>query len=98
PGLCSLSLHDALPISFHTFALTVLERVLSLLHERAPAVRLEFVQLDPEDALVEVLARRVDIAIIDEYPGFPLPPSQGLVATLLADRKSTRLNSSHVSI
>lgn len=69
--------------AFHTFALTALERVISLASTRVPGVQLEFVQLDPEDALVEVLSRRVDIAVIDEYPGFPLPPSSGLVTTLL---------------
>lgn len=68
-------------VGFHSFALRMLAEVAAHLRELAPALNLEFRQLDPEEAIDEVLARRADIAVADEYPGVPLPPTLGLVRT-----------------
>lgn len=65
--------------AFHTFAAGILGQAAKQLREFAPALELDFVQLDPEAALDEVLSRRADIAVADEYPGLPLPPTAGLV-------------------
>src|SRR5690625_868315 len=70
-------------VGFHSFALRMLAGVAARLREIAPALNLEFRQLDPEEAIDEVLARRADIAVADEYPGIPLPPTLGLVRTEL---------------
>src|SRR5699024_11481136 len=75
--LSTLSLHDALPISFDDGALA---------HAR----------LADEDRVV-LLAAREDL----HHPlDLPLAPHHGVDAPFAghADRKSTRLNSSHVSI
>lgn len=78
--------HDTVRLAgFHTFAVGLLGSVLARLRGLAPALSLEFVQLDPEAAVEEVLSRRADIAVIDEYLGFPLPPTPGLVRTALGD-------------
>lgn len=68
-------------VGFHSFAQRMLAQVAAHLQELAPALNLEFRQLDPEMAIDEVLARRADIAVADEYPGIPLPPTMGLVRT-----------------
>lgn len=68
-------------VGFHSFALRMLAEVAAHLREIAPALNLEFRQLDPDDAIDEVLARRADVAVADEYPGIPLPPTMGLVRT-----------------
>lgn len=70
-------------VGFHSFALRMLAEVAARLRELAPALNLEFRQLDPEEAIDEVLARRADIAVADEYPGIPLPPTLGLVRSEL---------------
>lgn len=65
--------------AFHTFGTRMLVSTLRHLREIAPSLLLEFVQVDPEEAIRELSARRVDMAVADEYPGAPLPPSPGLV-------------------
>nr|WP_255529508.1 LysR family transcriptional regulator [Leucobacter edaphi] len=64
---------------FHTFAAGLLGDVIARLHASAPGLELEFVQADPEEAFDEVLSRRADLAVIDEYDGHPLAPVPGLV-------------------
>lgn len=69
--------------AFHTFSLTALGSTVRALQRLAPGVEIEFVELDPENALTELSARRADIALVDEYPGLPLPPGRGLVRRLV---------------
>lgn len=64
---------------FHTFAVGLLGSVVRHLEVIAPTLTLEYVQLDPEAATNEVLARRADIAVVDEYRGYATPPIAGLV-------------------
>lgn len=66
-------------VAFHAFALRLLAPTIHRLGEIAPGLSVEFVQLDPEDALAELGARRADLVVADEYPGLALPPSRGLV-------------------
>ena len=75
---------------FSTFASGLLPRVITRLREQHPALVVEFVQLDPEAAMDELAARRADLMLADEYPGFPLRPGRGLVRTLIA-REAIRL-------
>jgi DNA-binding transcriptional LysR family regulator len=65
-------------VAFHTLAIGMLAAVTRHLRTIAPALTFEFVQLDPEAAIDRLLARRADIAVADEYPGYPLPPAPGL--------------------
>lgn len=66
-------------VGFHTFAAGLLGEVIARLGRSDPDLRLEFEEREPEAAIAEVLARRADIAVIDEYAGYPLPPAAGLV-------------------
>lgn len=70
-------------VAFHTFAIGLLASVTEHLRTIAPGLGLEFVQLDPEAAIDRLLARRADIAVADEYPGHPLPPTPGLLPSAL---------------
>lgn len=65
--------------AFHTFATGFLAAATQHLGRIAPEITLRFTQLDTDEAIGELLARRVDIAVVDEYPGYPVPPSPGLV-------------------
>ncbi len=72
--------------SFQSFALSLLGPTVRRLAESAPHLELEFVQLDPERAVAELSARRVDLVVADEYPGVPITPVPGLVRrTLVSD-------------
>lgn len=69
--------------AFHSFTLYRLRPLLNLLTQTAPHIRIEAIELDPIEAINEVSSRRADIAIIDEYPGIPVKPTQGLVKRTL---------------
>lgn len=70
--------------AFHSFQLELLEPLLRRVGEVDSELRVEAVDLEPADALVEVSSRRADIAIVDEYSGIPLKPTPGLVTDLIA--------------
>lgn len=69
---------------FSTFASGALPLFINTLADRHPSLVVEFVQLDPEAAMNELTARRADLILADEYPGFPLRPGRGLVRTVVA--------------
>lgn len=71
--------------AFHTFAVGLLAHTTERLRVIAPRLELDFTQLDPEAAIAEVLARRADIAVVDEYDGFVLPPLAGLVRVTIGN-------------
>src|SRR5690606_39322684 len=81
----TLSLHDALPISTRQLAVDAVE-ALQVLLDPARAVGAPAGDAAPEDGLRVV------------RPGAILPAQQPVAAPGLVDRKSTRLNSSHVKI
>lgn len=71
--------------AFHTFAVGLLGATARELKRSEPSLTLSFTQLDPEAAFEEVLARRADLAVVDEYEGFTLPPASGLVRVTVGD-------------
>ena len=70
-------------VGFHTFAVGLLGSVVAQLRALAPDLSLEFTQLEPDAAIDAVLARRADLAVIDEYAGLPLAPTPGIVRVVL---------------
>lgn len=70
-------------VTFHTFATGFLGEVVRHLAEIAPLLTLRFTQLDPVAALPELTARRADIVVADEYDGYSITPTQGIVRSVL---------------
>src|SRR5207253_10939084 len=85
----TLSLHDALPICANAIA-----------EEASKTASIATAQAQKIDRLVTDLTRRVDETslVIQEAVIRPAREGLALVAAVKADRKSTRLNSSHVAI
>ena len=52
-----------------TAARTIIPAALTLLAERAPALRVELSEVPPEEGLFELSARGFDLAIAEQYPG-----------------------------
>ncbi|MBN9176577.1 MAG: LysR family transcriptional regulator [Microbacterium sp.] len=52
-----------------TAARTIVPAALTLLAERAPALRVELSEVPPEEGLFELSARGFDLAIAEQYPG-----------------------------
>ena len=72
-------------VGFHTFAVGLLGSMVTRLAALAPELSLEFTQLEPEASIDAVLTRRADVAVIDEYEGFPLEPAPGIVRIVLGE-------------
>lgn len=73
--------------TYGTFASSALPGVAAILGERHPRLEISHQQLDPESALTALTARHVDLIVVDEYPGFPLPPQSAFVReTVTAER------------
>ena len=70
--------------AFNTFADDKLPLLIQTLRASHPMLAVEFVQLDPEEAMDELVARRADLIVADEYPGYPLRPGRGLIRTVVA--------------
>lgn len=66
-----------------TATLALLPRALELLGERAPGLRVELVQLPPEQGLFELTARGVDLVIAEQYPGHTRAHVEGLEREVL---------------
>jgi DNA-binding transcriptional LysR family regulator len=66
-----------------TATLALLPRALGLLAERAPGLRVELVQLAPEQGLFELTARGVDLVIAEQYPGHTRAHVEGLERDVL---------------
>jgi molybdate transport repressor ModE-like protein len=79
---------DAPPIALRigAFPSAISSIVLPAIPALATTVRLTVVHIEPEPALAELLARRLDAAVIDSYEGQPEPSHPGLhLAGLLTD-------------
>src|SRR5207249_6824401 len=92
---CSSSLHDALPISFATPFTSTFRGVLQGFPMKLVFIHLKkgpyYVMVRPDIKDVQQLkGKRIGVATIKG--------TDQLVAEEMLDRKSTRLNSSHVSI
>ena len=66
-----------------TAAQTLVPAALTLLSERAPGIRLEVMEMAPEDALFELSARAFDLVIAEQYPGQSREYGEGIERTLL---------------
>lgn len=56
---------------FQTAALTLVPSVLNQVSSH-PSLRVEFTQVEPEEALPALLSRELDLVVGEEYPGFPV--------------------------
>lgn len=65
--------------SFQSFGTGYLPRVIRHVRENFPGITLRFSQLEPEIAIAELLARRLELVVADEYPGISLPPTPGVL-------------------
>jgi DNA-binding transcriptional LysR family regulator len=65
--------------SFQTFAAGVLPLMVHNMSRQYPAIEIVFSQREPDVAVSELLARRVDLVVADEYPGISLPPAEGII-------------------
>lgn len=66
-----------------TAAEALLPPALTLLEERMPGLRVEMVQMAPEDALFELQARAFDLVVAEQYPGHTRELRDGIDRTLL---------------
>ncbi|NGO73302.1 LysR substrate-binding domain-containing protein [Streptomyces boncukensis] len=64
--------------TFQTAALSLLPGALTALRAAHPRLRVHVSQLEPEDALPALVARDVDLALTEEYPGRPRPRPAGV--------------------
>ena len=64
--------------AFQTAMLSLMPPMLDLLARRAPNLRLDAVQLEPDRALSLLTAGGCDLVLAEEYPGDPLPRRPGL--------------------
>ncbi|WP_064745141.1 LysR family transcriptional regulator [Pseudonocardia acaciae] len=63
---------------FQTVMLTLVPAVLADLREKAPGLRIDVVQLEPERALESLTVGDCDLVIVEEYPGQPVPRTAGV--------------------
>ncbi|WP_149359552.1 LysR substrate-binding domain-containing protein [Lolliginicoccus suaedae] len=63
---------------FQTALLALMPDALRLLAERYPALRVEMVQHEPEEALHDTWAREFDLVIAEQYPGHAAAHHSGL--------------------
>ncbi|ASR35782.1 hypothetical protein BAY61_13080 [Prauserella marina] len=68
---------------FQSAALYVLPKVYRVLRRDFGGIRLDVTHLEPRVALDELSRRAVDIAVLEEYPGSPLPKPRSVSTTIL---------------
>jgi DNA-binding transcriptional LysR family regulator len=66
-----------------TAAEALVPAALTLLAERSPGLRLEMVQLAPEEGLFELQAHAFDLVVAEQYPGHSRELRPGIDRTLL---------------
>src|SRR6266496_4269276 len=69
--------------SFPTASATLMTRALSLFRERFPKVELEFSEDDPEQSFPGLKRGDFDLAVVFDYPAFPLEFSRDVEAELI---------------
>jgi DNA-binding transcriptional LysR family regulator len=69
--------------SFVTASATLMTRALSIFRQRFPKVELEFTEGDPEDTFPAVKRGDSDLAVVFDYPSFPLDFSRDVEAELI---------------
>jgi DNA-binding transcriptional LysR family regulator len=68
---------------FQSAAHALLPRALTLLADRHPLLRVETVEVAPEEGLFELAARGFDLAIAEQYPGHTREHREGLERELI---------------
>ena len=68
-----------------TAAESLVPAALTLLAERAPALRVEMVETPPEEGLFELVARRFDLVIAEQYPGHTRERRGGTTHALIGE-------------
>lgn len=68
-----------------TAAETIVPEALTRLAERAPALRVELSELPPEESLFELWARRFDLVIAEQYPGYTRELRDGVQHDLIGE-------------
>lgn len=68
-----------------TAAEALVPPALTLLGERAPELRVDMVEMAPEDALVELQAHAFDLVVAEQYPGYTRAPHAGIDRTILGE-------------
>jgi DNA-binding transcriptional LysR family regulator len=69
--------------SFSTASATLMTRALALFRQRFPKVELEFTEADPEDTFPGLKRGEFDLAVVFDYPAFPLDFSRDVEAELI---------------
>ena len=69
--------------SFSTASATLMTRALALFRQRFPNVELEFTEADPEDTFPGLKRGEFDLAVVFDYPAFPLDFSRDVEAELI---------------
>jgi DNA-binding transcriptional LysR family regulator len=69
--------------SFSTASATLMTRALSLFRQRFPKVELEFTEDDPEQTFPALKRGDSDLAVLFDYPAFPLDFSRDVEAELI---------------
>jgi molybdate transport repressor ModE-like protein len=69
--------------SFSTASATLMTRALALFRQQYPKVELEFTEADPEDTFPGLKRGDFDLAVVFDYPDFPLDFSRDVEAELV---------------
>ena len=69
--------------SFPTASATLMTRALSLFRQRFPRVELEFTEDEPEESFPALKRGDVDLAVVFDYPAFPLDFTRDVEAELI---------------
>src|SRR3954452_5496257 len=73
--------------SFPTASATLMTRALSLFRQRFPKVELEFTEAETEDAFPALKRGDFDLAVIFDYPSFPLAFSRDVEAEMIYEER-----------
>jgi molybdate transport repressor ModE-like protein len=73
--------------SFPTASATLMTRALALFSQRFPAVELEFSEDEPEDSFPSLKRGDFDVAVVFDYPAFPLDFARDVEAELIYEEQ-----------
>lgn len=69
--------------AFSTISRYTVPQLIEVLDEQHPALDVRFRQVEPEEGLRLLSSRRLDVLVVDSYPGTTTPVPEGLEAELL---------------
>jgi DNA-binding transcriptional LysR family regulator len=69
--------------AFSTISRYTIPQLIDTLDSRYPALDVRFRQVEPEEGLLLLSSRRLDVLVVDSYPGTATPVPEGLQAELL---------------